>query len=103
MTGLQRKFYIRFWNVVKETLCASFQQSFIVGELSASQKEAILKLTEKKDREKRGIKNWRPVLLLNVDMKVSLKVLASLLKSVFSTIVIENQIAYVNNRFKWKR
>ena len=35
----------------------------------------------------------------NVDMKLISKVLASCLKSVIFTIVNENQVAYVNNRF----
>ena len=39
--------YIKFWDVVKEPLCASIQQSFIVGELSASDKQAIIKLTKR--------------------------------------------------------
>ena len=39
---------MKFWAVVKERLCASIQQSFIVGELSSSQKQAIIKLIEKK-------------------------------------------------------
>ena len=55
--------YIKFWDVVKEPLCASIQQSFIAGELSTSQKQAIIKLIEKKDRDKRFIKNWRPISL----------------------------------------
>ena len=42
--GITKAFYIKFWHVVKETLCASIQQSFIVGELSTSQKQAIIKL-----------------------------------------------------------
>ena len=47
------KFYIKFWDVVKEPLCASNKESFIVGELSTSQKQAIIKLIKKKDRDKR--------------------------------------------------
>ena len=45
------------------------------------------------------IKNWRPISLLNVDMKLVPKVLASHLKSAIFSIVNENQVAYVNNRF----
>ena len=97
--GITKEFYIKFWDVVKEPLCASVRQSFIAGELSTSQKQAIIKLIEKKDRDKRFIKNWRPISLLNVDMKLISKVLASRLKSVISSIVNENQVAYVNNRF----
>ena len=43
--------------------CASIQQSFIEGELSTSQKQAIIKLIKKEDRDKRFIKNWRPISL----------------------------------------
>ena len=74
-------------------------ESFIAGELSTSQKQAIIKLIEKKDGDKRFIKNWRPVSLLNADMKLISKLLASRLKSVISSIMNENQVAYINNRF----
>ena len=97
--GITKEFYIKFWDAVKEPLCASIQQSFIAGELSTSQKQAIIKLIEKKHRDKRFIKNWRPISPLNADMKLILKVLASHLTSVISSIVNENQVAYVNNRF----
>ena len=94
-----REFYIKFWGVIEEPSFASIQQSFIVGELSISQKQAVIKLIEEKDGDKRFIKNWRPISLLNVDVKLISKVLASRLKSVISSIVNENQVAYVNNGF----
>ena len=82
--SITKEFYIKIWHVVKELLCASstfcfftIQQFFIVGELSASQKQAIVKLIDKKGRDKRLIKNWRPISLLNVDMKLISKVRAS--------------------------
>ena len=96
---ITKEFYITFWDTVKELLCASIQQSFLAGELSTSQKQAIIKLIEEKDRDKKFIKNWRPISLLNDDEKLISKVLASRLKSVISSIVNENQVAYVNNRF----
>ena len=97
--GTIKAFCLKFWDAVKEPLCAFIQQSFIAGELSTSQKQAVIKLIEKKDRDKRSIKNWRPISLLNVDMKLISKVLASRLKSVISYIVNGNQVAYGNNRF----
>ena len=69
------------------------QQSFTVGELSTSQKQAIIKLIEKKEVNKRFIKTRTPISLLNVDMKLISKVLPSRLKSAISTIVNENQVA----------
>ena len=40
------------------------------GQLSISQHRVVIKLIEKKDRDKRYIKNWRPISLLNVDTKI---------------------------------
>ena len=96
---ITKEFYIKFLEVVKEAFFASIHQSFIVGESSTSQKQALIKLIEKKDRDKRFIKKWLLISLLNVDMKLITKVLASRLTSVISTIVNENQVAYINNRF----
>ena len=55
-------------------------------------------MTEKKDRDKRYIKNWRPISLLNVDTKLISKTLASRLKDVLPSIISHQQTAYVKNR-----
>ena len=100
--GITKEFYMKFWDAVKEPLCASIQQSSIAGELNTSQKQAIKKLIKKKDRDKRFIKNWRPISLLNVDMKQISKVLASRSKSVISFIVNENLLTKIQMEFIWK-
>ena len=69
----------------------------MVGELSTTQKQAIMELIEKKDRDKRFIKNWRPNLLVNVKVKLISEALVFHLKNVISTIVNEIQVACVNN------
>ena len=43
--AITKTFSTKFWDVVKEPLCASIQQSFMVGELSTSKKQAIIKLS----------------------------------------------------------
>ena len=50
--SITKEFYVKFWEFLKELLFASIQ-SFLVGALSVSQKRAIMKLIEKKDRDKR--------------------------------------------------
>ena len=44
--------------------------------LSISQRQAVIKLIEKKERDKRFIKNWRPFSIFNFDYKVIAKALA---------------------------
>ena len=60
--------------------------------------QAIIKLIEKKDRDKRYIKNWRPISLLNVDIKILSKALAKRLKEVLPSLISAKQTAYVQNR-----
>ena len=45
-------------------------------QLSTSQKQVVKKLIEKKDRDKRFIKNWKIMSLLNTVLKLILKALA---------------------------
>ena len=61
--------------------------------------EIIIKLIEKKDRDKRLIKNWHPISLLNIDTKLISKAIAIRLKKILNNLISENQTAYLNNRF----
>ena len=56
-------------------------------------------MTEKKDRDKRFMKNWRPVSLLNVDYKTVLKALVARLKDILPKVISSDQSACVTNRF----
>ena len=61
---------------------ASLRKSFLKEELSISQKQAVIRITgrkkktTKKNKDRRFIQNWRPLPLLNTDVKNFLKVIA---------------------------
>ena len=74
--GLTVEFYKAFWESIGELLVDSLNCSFDKGELSGSQKQAIITLIEKKDKGKRKISNWRPISLINVDVKIGSKAIA---------------------------
>ena len=122
--GLKKEFYEVFWDHVKVPLLLSFSPSvtlkflsfsfchvkvpllplllsvaFLKRELSTSRKQALIKLIEKKDRDKRFIKNWRPISLLNVDVKLTSKVLSNQIKNLLPKLTSTNENAYVTNRF----
>ena len=42
-------------------LCNSIRKSYQNGELSTTQRQAVIKLIEKKDMDKKLIKNWIPI------------------------------------------
>ena len=52
-------------------------------------------MLEKKDKDKRFIKNWRPISLLNADMKIINKVLSTRIKKVLLSLISSNKTAYV--------
>ena len=80
-------------------MCASITKAFHRGELSHSQKQAVIKLIEKKDRDKKIIKNWRPISLLNIDTKLISNVLAERLKNILLSLISSDQTAYFKGRF----
>ena len=97
--GLTKELYEIFWEDLEKPLCASITKAFHIGESSHSQKQAVIKFLEKEDRDKKWIKNWRPILLLNIDTKLVSKVLAEVLKKVLFSLISSDQTAYVKARF----
>ena len=85
-------------------LCPQFHWSNLIGTAKAevllrcTQKQAIIKLIEKKGKDKRYIGNWRPISLINVDAKIGSKVIATRLQKVIPEIIHFNQNAYVKGR-----
>ena len=67
--GLTKEFYTAFFGELGSLLLKTFNYTFVKGELSSSQKQAVITLIHQKDRDVMLIKNWRPILLINVDIK----------------------------------
>ena len=67
--GLTVEFYKAFWNQIGNMLVDCLISSHEHGELSTSQKQALI-IYWKKKIERRFIKNWRPISLINDDIKL---------------------------------
>ena len=76
----------------------SLKYAFEYGELSSSQKQAVITLIVKKGKDKRLVKNWRPISLVNVDAKLASKTLAKRLEKVLPEVIYFNQNAFVKGR-----
>ena len=96
--GLTIEFYVAFWSLIERPLVDCINYSYEFGELSNSQKQAIINLIEKKGKDKRLIKNWRPISLINVDAKIISKILAKRLEKVLPNLIHPNQNAFVKGR-----
>ena len=97
--GLTKEFYETFWNEIKHPFMNSIMEAREKKKLGTSQLQAVIKLIEKKERDKWFIKNWRPISLLNVDYKIIAKALATRLKETLPKLISFQQTAYVKNRF----
>ena len=78
--GITCEFYKLFWNDVGKYLISSLNYSYSIGKLTALQKQSIITLLPKKDKDLTKLENWRPISLLNTDYKIATKVIANRLK-----------------------
>ena len=95
--GLSKEFYVCFFNEIHSYLLQALNMSFREGQLSSSQRQAVIVLIERKDKDKRFLKNWRSISLINVDTKITSKAIALRIKKVIEKLVHCDQTAYVGN------
>ena len=95
--GLTVEFYSQFWDKLGELLVSVFNQGLARGELPESMKASVTRLVHKKN-EKRLLKNWRPISLLNVDYKICSKAVSFRLSRVLGSIVDPDQTCSVPGR-----
>ena len=69
------------------------EKAFLVKQLGALQKEAVLKLIENKGCYEKYIKNRQSISLLNVDVNLVSKGFAERVKNVLPEIISSNQNA----------
>ena len=98
LDGLSVEFYKKFWDQLKYILISLFNKGYREQRLSYSQRTSVLSLIFKKG-DPLLLNNYRPISLLNVDLKLLSHVLAQRLKKILPTIISEDQTGYIKNRF----
>ena len=96
--GLTKKFCENFWEELKQPFMNSLNEAKVSRKLVKSQRQAVMKLLENKDNDKRLMSNWRAISLLNVDYKIILKTFASRLKKVHLNLISSQQNGYFAKR-----
>jgi len=96
--GLTIEFYLAFWDLVGECLADALTFAQEQGQLSTSQKQAMITLLEMKDKDRRFIKNWRLISLINVDVKIASKAIARRLESILPELIHPNQNGFIKGR-----
>ena len=96
--GIPVEFYIVFWNDISDMLLDSLNYSFENGRLSLSQRNGIITLLPKKDRDLLEIQNYRPISLLTVDYKIIAKTMANRLKECIGNLIHPDQTGFLKGR-----
>ena len=59
------EFYTTFWQFISEPFTKCANECFEKGEMSLSQKQAVMTLIEKKGNDRSLLENWRPTLYIS--------------------------------------
>ena len=97
--GLPADFYKVFWNDIKKYLLDSYNTSYSIGRMSLTQKQGIICLIPKKDKDIKLLKNWRPLTLLNADYKILAKTIGNRIKTNMKDIIHSDQTGFLKGRY----
>lgn len=96
--GLGTEFYVCFKAVLLKILNEVFKEIFEREEINERTRMGLMKLVYKRKGEKADLRNYRPITMLNTDLKILAKVLANRLKEVMPSIIETNQAYGVKGR-----
>ena len=68
--GITTEFYQIFWNDIKKFYIDSLYHSYQCGAVTELQNQSIILLIPKSDKDTSILENWRPISILNVDLKL---------------------------------
>ena len=97
--GLSKEFFLAFFNIINEDLINSYNASFDNGQLTSSQRKAVITLIQKPDKDSRKLNGWRPISLMNVDTKILSKIMVKRMVRSLPKLVHPDQSAFVKGRF----
>lgn len=90
--GVTVEYYLFFWSELKDHLMDSIAESKMTKELSEMQKRGAIRTSFKKENRD-NLKNYRPITLLNVDLKIITRTLAKRMASVLPNLINISQKA----------
>ena len=97
--GFTVDFYKYFWRDIGPFLFRSLYYGYESGNLSDFQYQGVITCIPKENKDKRFISNWRPISLLNTDLKIASAVLANRVKTVLPDIISDSQKGFMKDRF----
>ena len=96
--GLPIEFYHEFYNEIKQPLYQMFVHAYNLQLLPLSTRRGMISLLPKKGKDRRYVKNMRPLTLLNCDYKILAKIFDNRMKSVLPNLTHSDQTGFPPGR-----
>ena len=97
--GYSYDFLKLFWDDIKFLMLNTFRRYLETENLTEQQKTGIITCLPKQGKDRRLIKNWRPITLLNSIYKIFSWILADRLKTTLDSIIRNDQKGFLQDRF----
>ena len=97
--GFTVEFYKFFWRDIGPLLFRSLFFAYVSGSFSEFQRQGVITCLPKDGKDRRYMGNWRPISLLNTDLKVASAAIANRIKPVLPFIISDTQKGFMKNRF----
>ena len=97
--GYSYEFFKIFWEDMKYLMLNTFRKYLDTQRLTDQQNLGIITCLPKQGKDRRHMKNWRPITLLNSTYKIFSGMLAERIKTTLTEIVHNDQKGFVQNRF----
>jgi hypothetical protein len=96
--GLPPEFYKKFSTLLAPLLLDMYNHSLSTGTLPKTLTEASISVILKKDKNPAECSSYRPISLLNVDVKILAKTFARRLETSLTSIISEDQTGFIRGR-----
>ena len=96
--GITAEFLKVFWGKLKFFITNGINNCYVKGVLSTSMRQSMIICLPKGDKDRKFVKNWRPISLLTVIYKLASGSIANRLKPILRHIISEPQCGFVPGR-----
>ena len=92
------EFYKHFWDKLGPFLLRALNENFKHKAFSTSQSQGVITCIPKGDKDRKLLKNWRPILLLNSSYKLASTCIANRIKPIIPHIIKSQQKGFIQCR-----
>ena len=97
--GFPVEFFKFFWKDIGRIVLKGINESYADEEFSFVQREGIITCLPKEGKDKRYLRNWRPITLLNTVYKIASSCIAKRMKTVLDPLISQEQKGFMKGRY----